>query len=136
MHARYNNNIVVAIAGSVALGMGLLMATEAQAAPVSHDVSLAGIPQAGYPSFTFNDDNGGFSKNIQGWFDNMLIVSETDTGYAMDAMNEGDFKLWQSEDTYIQGTDGVFDLHADYDVDGNLLGGDVSIAGILKDLGI
>ena len=73
---------------------------------------------------------------MQGWFDNLLVVKEEETGYAMDAMSQGDFKLWESEDTYIQGTDGLFDLHADFDFDGNLLSGNVSIEGILKDLGI
>jgi hypothetical protein len=136
MRTRYKHKLLLTITGSAALCVSLLMAASVNAAPIDPNAKLPGIPLAGYPSYTFNDDNGGFSKNVQGWFDNLLVVKAEETGYAMDAMSQGDFKLWESEDSYIQGSDGIFDLHADFDMDGNLLGGDVSIEGILRDLGI
>ena len=113
----------------------------AAAALISPSTQLAGIPEAGAPSFVFNDGINSFGGDIQSWYDNYLIVQNVggETGsYNLFAHNQGSFSYWESMDTSYGGSTGVFDLSAQFDSAGNLIPGTgtVQITGTIAGIGI
>jgi len=113
----------------------------AAAALIHPSTQLTGIPEAGAPSFIFNDGINSFGGDIQSWYDNYLIVQNVggETGsYNLFAHNQGSFSYWETMDTSYGGSTGVFDLSAQFDSDGNLIPGTgtVQITGTIAGIGI
>jgi hypothetical protein len=114
----------------------------AAAALISPSTQLNGIPEAGAPSFIFNDGISSFGGDVQSWYDNYLIVQHDDSldggsgGYNFFAHNQGSFSYWETMDTSYGGSTGVFDLSATFDSNGQLTGGSVSITGAIAGIGI
>ena len=114
----------------------------AAATLIAPSTQLSGIPEAGAPSFIFNDGISSFGGDVQSWFDNYLIVQHDDSldggsgGYNFFAHNQGSFSYWETMDTSYGGSTGVFDLSATFDSNGQLTGGSVSITGAIAGIGI
>jgi hypothetical protein len=116
----------------------------AAAALIHPSTQLTGIPEAGAPSFAFNDGINSFGGDIQSWYDNYLIVQHDDSldggsgGYNFFAHNQGSFTYWETMDTRHAGSSGIFDLSAEFDSAGNLIPGTgtVQITGTIAGIGI
>jgi len=128
--------------GALLLGVFGLAGTAVQAAglTINPSTQLGSIPEAGAPSFVFNDKVGRFGNDVQNWFDNYVVV-QNDGGssgnYNFFAHNEGNFTFWDTMDSNMAGVGGSFDLNATFDSNGALLaGGTVQITGAIADLGI
>jgi len=111
----------------------------AAAAVLNPSTQLAGLPEAGAPSFAFNDGINSFGGDIQSWYDNYLIVQNVggaDGSYNFFAHNQGSFTYWETMDTSYGGSSGVFDLSATFDSNGVLTGGTVQITGAIDGIGV
>ena len=108
----------------------------ASALPVTE---IDGIAPSGNPSFTFEGINqSDYSNTIQSWFDNLFYIEHqdaTDT-YRLFAAQEGDFTFAPEPGMTYDGSDGIFNLYADFDANGNFLGGMMAISGSIPDAGI
>ena len=140
MRASTTTSFILSLTGAVLLSViGLFGSNQAQALTVDPNASLPGIPMAGTPSFNFNDLGGDYSNTIDSWFTNLVYVQSNGigNGYTLYAYAEGNFTFYGDPSTSYEGTDGVFNLQADFDDAGNLLGGGtVTIDGIIPDIGI
>jgi hypothetical protein len=138
MRIARSNNFVLGIAGAVLLGIALLGPSKAMALTIDPSASLPGIAMAGAPSFNFNDTGTDYSDTIQSWYTNIFYVgyNGAGNGYTMYAYNEGDFTYWEDSTTSYKGVDGVFNLQAEFDDNGVLQSGSVSITGIIDGIGI
>jgi hypothetical protein len=113
----------------------LLGSNEASALSVDTYSTLPGIPMAGAPSFNFNDSGGDYSETIDSWFTNIVYIANNGTaGYTLYAYQEGNFTYWADSTTSYSGTDGVFNLTANYDDNGVFQDGSVTIDGIISGL--
>jgi hypothetical protein len=113
----------------------LLGSNEASALSVDTYSTLPGIPTAGSPSFNFNDSNGDYSDTIDSWFTNILYIANNGAaGHTLYAYQEGNFTYWENDTTSYGGTDGVFNLTANYDDSGVFQDGTVTIDGIIPGL--
>jgi hypothetical protein len=126
----------------VLLGFVSVASQTALAAParVQPTTQLGGIPEAGAPSFVFNQGFNSFSTNVQSWFDNYVIIQNeggADGSYNLFAHNEGEFTYWENMGSSMGGTRGSFDLNAKFDSNGVLqAGGTVQITGAIAGAGI
>jgi hypothetical protein len=129
---------------TLCLSMMLLSPISAHAATTSiaAGMELDGIPPAGAPSFVFNAaPSNSFSSDIQSWFDNYLVLSSTGDGsgdYNLFAKNRGSFTYFDDSTSSYGGSEGIFDLSAKVDADGNYVQGSgvVQITGAIEALGL
>ena len=140
---RFHYGKQTAGAALAALLVCVSVATQtATAAPatVQPTTQLGSIPEAGAPSFVFNQGFNTFSSNVQSWFDNYVIIQNeggADGSYNLFAHNEGSFTYWETMGTSMGGTMGSFDLNAKFDSNGVLqAGGTVQITGTIAGAGI
>ncbi len=111
--------------------------TLAAPATVNPTTQLDGLPEAGTPSFIFNDQLRTFGGNIQSWQDNYAIFKNMGDSYNFYAHNTGSFTYWESMDTSYGGITGALDLVARFDNNGILQsGGTITITGAISDIGI
>jgi hypothetical protein len=133
-----SKNFIFSIAGAALLSLGLLGSNVATALAIDPSASLPGIPEAGAPSFAFNDSSGDYSDTIASWYSNIVYVQAHSSGYTLYAYSEGDFTYWESAATSYAGTDGIFSLQAEFDLAGNFdataATNSVSITGIIAGL--
>ena len=135
---RLINAQLISVTASLLLGLSFV--GNASAVPVSTDLAdLDGIAPAGNPNFTFDaiNDND-YSNTIQSWFSNILYIQSlgSGNGYSLFASQEGDFTYWASPNQSHQGTNGIFNLYAEFDAAGNLIFGEMAIAGRVAGVGI
>lgn len=112
---------------------------DAAAALIDPSTQLPGIPEAGSPAFVFNDGINSFGGDIQGWFENYLVVQNVGGAggsYNLFAHNQGSFTYWETMGTSYGGSSGMFDLSATFDSNGVLTGGTVQISGSIASIGI
>ena len=137
-----SRQVFSAIALCLSMTLFSPISTHAATTSVAAGMELDGIPPAGEPSFVFNDaPSNSFSGDIQSWFDNYLVLSSTDDGsgdYNLFAKNQGTFTYWDDSTSSYGGSDGIFDLSAQLDADGNYVQGSgvVQITGAIEALGI
>ncbi|MGI9290910.1 MAG: hypothetical protein ACR2QG_06500 [Gammaproteobacteria bacterium] len=106
----------------------------AQALPVTE---LPGIAPSGNPNFTFDDTmTSDYSNTIQSWYDNLFYIEYNGSGYTLFVAQQGDFTYSPSPSETLQGTDGIFNLYANFDSSGNFLDGMMAIAGRVPGVGI
>jgi hypothetical protein len=135
MQAIKVKNFILSIAGAGLLGIGLLGSNEASAISIDASSTLPGIAMAGAPSFNFNDSGGDYSETIDSWFTNIVYIANNGAaGYTLYAYQEGNFTYWADSTTPYSGTDGVFNLTANYDDNGVFQDGSVTIDGIISGL--
>jgi hypothetical protein len=135
MQAIKVKNFILSIAGVGLLGIGLLGSNEASALSVDTSSTLPGIPTAGSPSFNFNDSGGDYSETIDSWFTNIVYIANNGAaGYTLYAYQEGNFTYWAGDTTSYSGTNGVFNLQAEYDASGVFQNGTATINGIIPSL--
>jgi hypothetical protein len=129
--------LTIKTAGTLMLVWCLFGVGIASALTLDPNADLDGIPQAGTPSFVFNDTGNDYSGTIQSWYDNILYISlnEAEDGYDFYGYNTGTFTFNQGTTTSYAG-DGYFYLQAQFDLSGNLLGGTVEINGVIPDLNV
>jgi hypothetical protein len=131
---------------AVALCLSIMLfspiSVHAATTSIAAGMELDGIPPAGAPSFVFNDaPSNSFSGDIQSWFDNYLVLSSTGDGsgdYNLFAKNQGSFTYFDASTSSYGGSEGIFDLSAKVDADGNYVQGSgvVQITGAIEALGI
>jgi hypothetical protein len=135
---RLINAKLISVTASLLLGLSFV--GNASAVPVSTDLAdLDGIAPSGNPNFTFDAINDSdYSNTIQSWFSNILYIQSLGNGlgYSLFASQEGDFTYWASPNQSHQGTNGVFNLYAEFDAAGNLEFGEMAIAGRVSGVGI
>lgn len=132
-------NAISSVAGSLLLGCALLAPATTIAAPatVQPTTQLPGLPEAGTPSFIFNDLTRTFGGNIQSWQDNYAIFKNMGDSYNFYAHNAGSFTYLESEGTSYGGVTGALDLIARFDSNGVLQAGStITITGAITDIGI
>jgi hypothetical protein len=121
----------VAVAGSLLVGTGFFGSSAAST--VDTDAQLGTIPAAGAPSFVFDASGQNYSNTIQSWFSNILYVQSlgAGNGYSLFASQEGNFTYQENSTTSYQGTNGVFNMYAEFNDDGTMKAGTgmVAIAG-------
>lgn len=108
----------------------------ASALPVTE---IDGIAPSGNPSFTFEGINqSDYSNTIQSWFDNLLYIEHQDASdtYRLFAAQEGDFTFAPQPSDSFNGSDGIFNLYADFDASGAFQTGMMAISGSIPDAGI
>jgi hypothetical protein len=129
-----SKNFMLSVTGAALLCLGLLGSNEAAALSVAPSASLDGIPTAGAPSFNFNESSGDYSNTIENWSTNIVFVDAHSSGYTLYAYSEGDFTYWEDPTTSYSGKDGLFNLRAEFNLDGsfNASGTNtISITGII-----
>jgi hypothetical protein len=134
---RFFNTKFVSLTASLLVGLGYI--GNASAVPVNTDLGdLSGVAPAGNPNFTFDAINDSdYSNTIQNWFTNVLYIeSQSDGSYKLYVSQEGDFTYWEDPNTSYAGTDGMFNLYAEFDDAGNLEFGEMAIAGRVTSIGV
>jgi hypothetical protein len=134
---RFFNTKFVSLTASLLVGLGCI--GNASAVPVNTDLGdLSGVAPAGNPNFTFDAINDSdYSNTIQNWFTNVLYIeSQSDGSYKLYVSQEGDFTYWEDPNTSYAGTDGMFNLYAEFDSAGVLDFGLVAITGRVPGVGI
>ena len=136
------NNAVLSVAGALLLGGVLLLPVTTLAAPavVQPTTQLPGLPEAGTPSFIFNEGANTFGGNIQSWYDSYAVfqnVGGAGGSYNFFAHSTGNFTYWESVGTSFGGATGTLDLNAVFDSNGILqAGGTITITGAIAGIGI
>ena len=104
-------NMLKSLTGALLLS-GLLAGNSAMAITVDQGAQIGSLPQAGWPSFDFNDGPDDYSNTIESWFQNIVYINDVGGGYTFQAYNEGNFTYWDDANTSYQGVGGVFSLSA------------------------
>jgi len=132
----------VSKAAALCFSVVLFAPVNVNAASLTSDMVLDGIPPSGAPNFVFNNQNSRrFSQDIQSWFNNYVVMEGTSDGsgeYNFYAHNQGSFTYNGDPASSFGGSSGLFDVQARVDSNGNYIQGSgrVQITGAIEELGI